>query len=178
MEAWECSGSVTGQNYHPNCTGGVLHRKGCQPLGKVQEARWTLDICHTGGGWVFQSYNNKLAKLGDTKAAEKTANWTSLTKSTWQHCLQNLPVSGKTLGPVYNEFSKQSPPWIEEFHSQFWSGHLYKVWTKYANGKCTFKTYMRKTSDVAEVAFLAKKNWRKIWPKNGLKSRKFGLKMA
>ena len=29
--------------------------------------------------------------------------------------------------------------------------------------------YMRKTSDVAGMAFLAKKNWRKIWPKNGLK---------
>ena len=27
----------------------------------------------------------------------------------------------------------------------------------------------KKTSDVAGMAFLAKKNWRKIWPKNGLK---------
>ena len=32
-----------------------------------------------------------------------------------------------------------------------------------------FFPYMRKTSDVAEMAFFAKKNWRKIWPKNGLK---------
>ena len=35
--------------------------------------------------------------------------------------------------------------------------------------------YMEKTSDVArpaETAFLAKKNCRKIWPKNGLKSPK------
>ena len=31
---------------------------------------------------------------------------------------------------------------------------------------------MRKTSDVAGMAFLAKKNWRKIWPKNGQKSHK------
>ena len=29
-------------------------------------------------------------------------------------------------------------------------------------------SYMRKTSDVAGMAFLAKK-WQKIWPKNGLK---------
>ena len=28
---------------------------------------------------------------------------------------------------------------------------------------------MRKTSSVAGMAFLAKNNWRKIWPKNGLK---------
>jgi hypothetical protein len=28
---------------------------------------------------------------------------------------------------------------------------------------------MRKKSDVAGMAFLAKNNWRKIWPKNGLK---------
>ena len=33
-----------------------------------------MDICHTGDGWVFQSYNNKLAKLGDAKAAEEPAN--------------------------------------------------------------------------------------------------------
>jgi hypothetical protein len=26
--------------------------------------------------------------------------------------------------------------------------------------------------------FFGKKNWRKIWPKNGLKLQKFGLKMA
>ena len=31
------------------------------------------------------------------------------------------------------------------------------------------QAYMRKTSDVAGMAFLAKKTWRKIWPKNGLK---------
>ena len=29
--------------------------------------------------------------------------------------------------------------------------------------------YMQKMSDVAGTGFLAKKNWRKIWPKNGLK---------
>ena len=29
--------------------------------------------------------------------------------------------------------------------------------------------YMRKTSSVAGLTIWAKKNWRKIWPKNGLK---------
>ena len=29
--------------------------------------------------------------------------------------------------------------------------------------------YIRKASDVAVMAILAKKNWRKFWPKNGLK---------
>ena len=32
-----------------------------------------------------------------------------------------------------------------------------------------YLSYMRKTSSVAGLAIWAKKNWRKIWPKNGLK---------
>ena len=40
------------------------------------------------------------------------------------------------------------------------------------------KTYIQKRTFVAETAIWAKKNLQKIWPKNGLKSRKFGLKMA
>ena len=35
----------------------------------------------------------------------------------------------------------------------------------------SYVAYIQKTSDVAGMAFLAKKNWQKIWPKNGLKSR-------
>ena len=31
---------------------------------------------------------------------------------------------------------------------------------------------MRKRTSVAETAIWAKKNWQKIWPKNGLKSPK------
>ena len=34
---------------------------------------------------------------------------------------------------------------------------------------------MQKTCDVAGMSFLANKNWRKIWPKNGLKLPKMAL---
>ena len=38
--------------------------------------------------------------------------------------------------------------------------------------------YIRKTSDVAGMAFLAKKNWRKIWSKNCLKSPKIANSLS
>ena len=37
------------------------------------------------------------------------------------------------------------------------------------NKAMQFYPYIRKTSDEVELAFLANKNWQKIWPKNGLK---------
>ena len=48
-----------------------------------------------------------------------------------------------------------------------WGKNLFKI--VFLNGKGGTHPYMQKTSDVAGLAFLAKKNWRKIWPKNGLK---------
>ena len=57
-------------------------------------------------------------------------------------------------------------------HSYKWVHNLF----------CLYLAYMRKTSDVAVMAFFGKKNWRKIWPKNDLKwrkiAKKFCLKMA
>ena len=49
--------------------------------------------------------------------------------------------------------------------------HLWRLMRRMA-------TYMRKRSCVAVMVYFGKKNWRKIWPKNGLKLQKFGLKMA